>query len=258
MEEAYVARTVIDTIGGGSVITLDVDEIPTWISELEASGILTGTDGWDTYANPFETKDTYTRKDHPILAPAWDFMESRILDTARGLLDLPGLQVDESRHYAGLFRYNPGGQLSVHVDAGIHPLSPKGQPMRKRVTALLYLGRTQGGGLEFWDGWPCTDDPAFVNRCSKVIWTARGRIVLFENHDRAWHSVASNDGSDPRYVLTVSYLLAEPSRPVPGYENMRMRAYFTARPMENWTPDMYRLRNLRADPERYAEAYRTK
>ena len=48
---------------------------------------------------------------------------------------------DTARHYCGVFKYEQGDWLGVHVDAGISPLDGA----RKHVTAVLYLNAVHGG-----------------------------------------------------------------------------------------------------------------
>lgn len=214
---------------------------------------------WSRYSNPFEQKFVYKG---PAPELVWTYMETQFLVYARLVYGIPQLQVDETRHYAGLFRYDVGQHLAVHVDAGIHPLSPKGMPMRKRVTALLYLNDAPGD-LEFWQGESCSDTRyvglgTHVQECLERVAPRTGRAVLFENTDTAWHGVAKVEDGPSRYVATVSFIHPEPLTPQNGrFNNMRQRAFFTPRPDEEWDEAIYKLRDVRADPERYAEAYRT-
>jgi hypothetical protein len=164
--------------------------------------------------------------------------------------ELFGVEVvaDRWRHYAGVFRYLPGDHLGVHVDAGIHPASG----LRKHVTAVLYFA-AGAGDLELWQGDDCTrgEGPDVYNLID-TIRPGLGTLVLFENNDYAWHGTARNTSDEDRIVLTVSYL----SGAIDAFANKRQRAYFVPRPTEEWDADTYRLRDLRADAEHFAEAYR--
>lgn len=210
--------------------------------------------GFDRYANPFEQK--WAWRDKFALPPPVErmirLMEESLLDAARGLMpnDEIELCVDQSRHYAGAFIYEKGDHLSVHVDAGVHPITG----WRKAVTALLYLG--EGAPLEFWEGDSCmAEDPRLYEEMM-VLQPHDGMVVLFANDDRAWHGVPAHQKSGPRVLLTVSFLARElPAEE--GYRNQRERAYFIPRPEEEWTDEMFALRDQRAHPKYYAQAYRS-
>lgn len=207
---------------------------------------------FDRYENPFEQK--YTLRDKMGKATSRLFAE---LEFAYPLVSEEfgaRLKPDTSRHYAGVFKYMKGDWLNVHVDAGIHP----GNGMRKHVTAVLYLGPATGGPLELWRGTNCAQADPYVDEAVEApgpiaaIQPEHGRLVLFENNDYAWHGMPVYDGDEARVVVTVSYL----SNALDAFENKRQRAYFVPRPDERWTPEMYELRDRRADADHYAEAYR--
>ena len=238
-------------------VVLDIDndlDLQTVVREVE----LLPDDSFDRYENPFEAKWTLRDKwnlPHG-LALLMAHLEEPVMHLAETLFDVH-LEVDRSRHYAGVFKYDPGDFLKIHVDAGIHPKNG----MRKHVTAVCYLNDAAGGDLLFWDGAPCSsngpDKPArdrVVYECSQTIAPNRGVLVLFENNDYAWHSVAPiGPALGSRYVATVSYL----SNEVDAFANKRQRAFFVPGPGENWTEETYALRDQRSDPNRYADVYRS-
>lgn len=204
---------------------------------------------YDRYDNPFEQK--WTLKDKSLI-PVLDILEGQRALAER--LFGTRLYLDEDRHYAGLFKYEQGDRLSVHVDAGIHPLNGK----RKHVTALLYLSNS-GGPLEFWSGSAANGEKAKetrspIFRVIQRVYPRAGTFVLFENNDFAWHGAEINDREESRIVATVSFL--SDVLEGPWFNNKRTRAFFVPRPDERWTEEMFRLRDTRADPERFAEAYR--
>lgn len=209
--------------------------------------------GFDRYANPFEQK--WTWRDKLAFPPSVEelirIMESTLLDVAEGLVEPPvSLIPDATRHFAGAFIYSKGDYLNVHVDAGIHPTSG----WQKAVTALLYLG--QGEPLEFWDGDCCMDEDPQLRALLTTVYPRAGTVVLFTNDDTAWHGVPLvGDGDTPRVLLTVSFLAR--GLPRETYTNSRERAFFLPRPGEEWSEEMYALRDRRADSEHYSEAYRT-
>lgn len=219
---------------------------------------------YDRYDNPFEQKWSYKKANlggddqnpHPLLRLV-EWMETSLQGSISRIFGVPTV-IDHSRHYCGIFRYGPGDKLDVHVDAGVHPESK----LRKRVTALMYIGTPTGdagGDLEFWNGDDCTL-PASAG--SPMVWQRdglvvphHGLIVLFENDNHAWHGVSYYHGSHPRYVATVSFL-ADRQYDNGKVSNPRQRAFFVPRPDEKWGPELFRLRDQRADPDRYKEVYR--
>jgi hypothetical protein len=203
---------------------------------------------FDRYDNPFEQK--WALRDKFRLPPAVDAivhgLERAYMDVGR----LLGAELipDRGRHYMGVFRYEPGDRLDVHVDAGIHP----GTGHRKHATILVYLGNG-AGNLELWEGTSSTDEVApRVRGVIDVIPPSHGRVVLFENNDHAWHGVRPNSEGSGRLVVTVSYL----SLAIDRWDNRRERAFFVPRPDEEWDEATYALRDVRADPDRHAEVYR--
>ncbi len=208
---------------------------------------------FDRYENPFEQKwalcDKFQHTD--AIGDMFNYLELLITQASEtfGLW----LQPDWTRHYAGLFKYQEGDKLDVHVDAGIHPKSPS---LRKHVTALLYLGDA-GGPLEFWAGRNCTEEPwpgepnlAF---CCAQIHPTNGKVVLFENNDFAWHGVRAYHGEETRMVATVSFL----SDRLDAFKNRRQRAFFVPRPDEKWSPEVWALRDQRAHSTLHKGVYRT-
>lgn len=202
------------------------------------------------YDNPFERKSFLENKDASALPAtlAHAFNELTSHNTCKWvsrILDVPILYAD-MRHYGGVFVYEHGDYLAPHVDAGIHPI--KG--LRKIATALLYLTPST---LSTWAGdsvadceypevWACTDHYISPNE-----------LVLFSNHDTAWHSVPLVSGGR-RVVLTVSYM-APPEFSRIDFRNTHTRAYFAPIIGE---PDPYKdLRLKRVSEEHHSEVYRT-
>jgi hypothetical protein len=213
---------------------------------------------FDRYDNPFEAKLTLRDKSGMFVdrfsLNAWSTImeELESNDWLEHVSELFGVELvaDRWRHYAGVFRYLPGDHLGVHVDAGIHPASG----LRKHVTAVLYFG-AGAGDLELWQGTHCNEVTSERPLLHEVIDTIRpglGTVVLFENNDYAWHGTAHNTSDEDRIVLTVSYLSAA----IDAFANKRQRAFFVPRPSEEWSVETYALRDLRADAEHFAEAYR--
>lgn len=230
-------------------------------------------DRFDRYESPFEAKLTMRDKSGNFVdrfsLNAWssimeDLESNDWLEYVSGLFGVE-LIADRWRHYAGVFRYLPDDHLGVHVDAGIHPISG----LRKHVTCVLYFGAGDGA-LELWRGTSCAPGPEQIpigtfgqwypgetpepqiHDLIESIQPGLGTLVLFENSDYAWHGTARNEADEDRLVLTVSYLSAG----IDAFANKRTRAFFVPRPSEEWDAETYRLRDLRADSERFAEGYR--
>lgn len=213
---------------------------------------------FDRYDSPFEAKLTMRDKTPRTFGNFSSNAWSQIMEDLEGnawcerISEMFGVEVvaDRWRHYAGVFRYLPDDHLGVHVDAAIHPISG----LRKHVTLVLYFG-AGAGDLELWQGSSCVEDEPILTQIIDSVAPTFGRIVAFECNDYAWHGTAANESDADRIVLTVSYLSAA-TAPHADMQNQRSRAFFIPRPYEEWEPETYRLRDRRADPERYAEAYR--
>lgn len=230
------------------IITYQTSELDL-LEEAAAAAYDLDAGEWDRYENPFEQKWTLRDKQEPppAIAKLFDHMEET-RGVASSLFGGP-LERDAYRHYTGLFWYGEGDKLDVHVDAGIHPKT--GQ--RKAVTMLVYL--SEGAQLDFWRGDPCTYPRPIVYDLAATVMPDVGTVVLFDNHDAAWHGVPEQLIPGDRLVATVSFL--SDHLELPGMTNERQRAYFVRRPEEWWDAEKYELRDRRADPERYAEVYRT-
>ncbi len=205
---------------------------------------------YDLLENPFEKKLTLRNVATLPLA-----LEQVVIALEGTWKDWSGaafgavLELDYTRHYCSIFKMLPGGFLAAHVDAGIHPI----KKVRKHATAILYIGEVDSGGaLELWGGENCNSDNPVISEPVFRIEPSHGNIVFFENNDYAWHAVGAYSGERPRYAITVSYMSQEIDR-----WNKRERAFFAPRPDEVWDNETYKLRNLRADKDRYAEVYRT-
>lgn len=226
------------------------------VSQLEGSGLDEALVAikqlpdayFDRYDNPFEQKLALREKsDLPQdLERLVSQLERLILPSMR-LFNVK-LSLDAQRHYMGVFKYLNGDKLDIHVDAGIHPATG----MRKHVTAVLYLGEG-GGPLEFWHGESCVGESQKLKSIITQVNPSHGKLVLFENNDHAWHGTPVYRGTEPRIVVTVSYL----SKHIARFGNRRQRAFFVPRPYEKWTDETYALRDTRADSKKFAEAYRS-
>ena len=207
-------------------------------------------DRFDLLENPFEKKLVLSDMERlpEALEAVVIALETRWQDWAK-VAFRQALWTDSSRNYCSIFKYLPSGFLSCHVDAGIHPLNQ----LRKHVTTILYLGEVdEGGELEMWAGESAEFDMPRVTKLLETIEPEHGKLIQFECNNFAWHAVRECLGEKPRYAITVSDL----SQAVDRWHK-RQRAYFVPRPHEVWDEGTFKLRDLRSDPERFAEVYRT-
>ncbi len=196
------------------------------------------------FEHKWAVKDT-SHEDLPIeIEDALKWLETVAFSVCYTNTDVPSLVQDYSRRYAGVFKYETRDHLGPHVDAGIHPETRQ----RKHWTAIMYLGWGEGD-LEFWDGEDCTRDVerplSMDDNPIGTVSPQSPKVIIFENNDHAWHSAAVNWGSDPRLVLTVSYMSDE----VDAFQNKRQRAFFVPRPTEAWAPEVFADRDRRAKIE---------
>lgn len=151
---------------------------------------------------------------------------------------------DPDAYFTALMRYDVGDYLALHYDAEVHPQFD----LKKAVTAILYLSTDdcEGGALEFWrdDKLVCSVEP----KC--------GTLVMFTND---WlHGNPQPVESGVRLALTCSYMSYGSLDPRGEKRHWlgRRKAYFVPTPGETWSDELVKLRDLRCDPERYAEAYK--
>lgn len=231
---------------GAHVYATDIWNYPL-LDKVEQAILRMRDSEFDRYDNPFEGKSSLHAKFNlpDVLTKLVDDLEGM----AGPLSELFRVKLipDHHRWYFSVFKYGRNDHLSVHVDAGVHPLTE----LRKHVTGLLYLS-DGGGALEMWNGSNCMQPGAGVFELSELIKPFPGKVVFFENNDYAWHGVGIQPSDEPRIVVTVSYLSDE----VHTYSNKRQKAYFVPRPGEHWSPETFALRDARADPNRASEVYR--
>lgn len=198
------------------------------------------------YDNPFEKKQVYhTKTPTGVLGELVTLLEHQIY-LSRMIFNY-SLILDSLRSYAAIFRYGQDSKLDVHVDAGINPETG----LRKAVTAILYLNTVkEGGELQFWNGSSCISDNPEVYHELCSIKPKAGRLVLFNNDDFAWHSIAPCN--EFRGVITVSFMTED----INLFFNDRKKAYFVPRPDQAWTPITRELRDKRASETHAALIYK--
>jgi len=201
---------------------------------------------WNRYDNPFEKKWSLKEKFNlPINISALINLLDTQYDNLSQIFEA-NLKIDLERHYHGIFRYQLGDYLNVHVDAGINPITK----LRKHVTAIMYLTESV---LELWSGSNCTNQDKRVTHVTELIDAKPGTVIYFENNDFAWHGVSPvYQLGKERILITASFMSEE----INIWSNIRQRAFFVPRPNEIWSEDIEKLRDVRSDSERYAEVYR--
>jgi Rps23 Pro-64 3,4-dihydroxylase Tpa1-like proline 4-hydroxylase len=210
---------------------------------------------WDRYDNPFEQK--YTLRDKynfpesirdlftELTSEAFVFKLSKLVGYK--------LILDETCNFWGVHTYGPGDKLDIHVDAGLHPT----QGLKKQVTLGIYLSykwsEEYGCNLEIWKGENSQSNSAKLIEKVDSIAPIFNRLIVFVCNDNAWHGnpePATCPENSKRIFVTLSYL-SENFEDI----NQRKKAYFVPRPNDNWDEEKYRLRLLRADPEKCKEVY---
>ncbi len=196
---------------------------------------------WYKYDNPFERKLAFDRlKDLPT--PLTDLLlelnGSRFVSFLERLTGIPGLQPDPTFRGGGLHCIPPGGQLDIHADFNIHPISG----LYRRINVIVFLNRgwrpEYNGCLEFW--------PADMRAPSIRIEPVFNRMVIFSISDTAYHGhpdpLATPDGIC-RKSLAWYYYSAEPP---PGSTTDMHSTLYQRRPGDPLDPDIERLRQIRA------------
>ena len=212
---------------------------------------------WDRYENPFEQK--YTLRDKynfpENLKKLFEILSSsEFIDTLSKKLNVK-LFEDKTRNFWGVHKYKNGDKLDIHVDAGYHPSIN----LKKEVTLGIYLSsdwkEEYGCHLEIWKGDNCTDVKPVLHEKIASIAPMFNRLVLFTNDDYSWHGnpdpVSFDNINSKRIFITLSYLSEEFHR-----KNKRVKAFFIKTPDEEENEEKDRLRELRADAEKYKEVYR--
>lgn len=222
-------------------------------------------EAWDRYENPFESKFTLRDKYQfpPRLAEFfWKLEQSDWVDHLSKVCGVP-LRIDPTRNFWGVHKYNRGDKLDIHVDAGMHPTLG----LKKQVTLGFYLSTnwkdTYGCDLEVWRGDSVADTVVHPRLYEKVATIAPmfNRMILFTCNDQSWHgnpTPTTGPEDAHRIFVTISYLSDLVVNPWPDqHKNRKPKAYFIARPEDPVDPEKDRLRELRADPERYKDVYRS-
>jgi hypothetical protein len=195
-------------------------------------------ESWDRYNNPFEQKSVL-RKPYSDggIANLMNLLQSQRYLCER--LMSQSLWLDHDGHFSAVFKYEEWDKLALHLDAEVDPATKRA----KVVTALLYLSTDNeiGSNLEFFDG--TVDNPI---RQTVEITPTFNTLVMFNG---GWHGNPDPVMKGTRLVMTCSFLGEV-------MESGRERAFFAPYPGETWDQSIMELRDIRANPYRYAEAYR--
>lgn len=209
---------------------------PSLASEVRDELLELPASAWDRYNNPFEQKWVLHKESYTShMDRVCDWLHGKI-GFVQELAGDTKLDLDADGHYTAFFKYGIGDYLDLHFDAQRHPLNKKA----KVATLLLYLSTDDvvGGNFEIWHGGmePLVSiEPTF------------NKLVAFEGPEIHGNPTCVESGV--RLVCTISFL---GSKLAAGRE----RAYFMPRVgLKEWSPEKFKLRDLRADSERYSEAY---
>lgn len=200
------------------------------------------------YNNPFEKKWVMNKREvlqSVIYTAMRQLIDVRTCWWVQRLLDVP-IEYGDVQHYGGVFVYDQGDYLKPHCDAGKHP--SHGQ--HKVATACLYLTPAT---LYFYKGDVVWLDKPLIHHIDQVLHIPANSLVLFTNHDSAWHEVPPV--TDTRVVITVSYM-APPDFKDPRFLNQRTRAYFARHMNIPDSSELALLRDKRASEEHHQEVYR--
>lgn len=112
--------------------------------------------------------------------------------------DMPELKADQSLHGGGVHVYPPNGFLAPHIDYALHPHI---EGMERRLNAILFLNdvpKSKGGAF-------CLYDDTGKKIVARVQ-PKRGRVVLWEPTDTAFHGCEKVRGGVSRCSIAVYYL----------------------------------------------------
>lgn len=211
---------------------------------------------WDRYSNPFEQKYTLRNKYNfpPLLNNLFDDLTSESFTNKLSSIVGYPLILDSTRNFWGVHKYKNGDKLDIHVDAGYHPTIN----LKKQITLGLYLSdhwREQYGcHLEVWKGSSCMDNDAKLIEKVDSISPMFNRCIIFTCNDYSWHgnpSPVCADDDATRIFVTISYLSENNED-----KNTRKKAYFIETPDHPYDAEKQRLRDSRADEQKYKEVYR--
>jgi len=229
---------------------------PLFAAELQQEIMLIPKEAWDRYQNPFEAKDTLRDKWNlpPRLRALFEELESDTWMAQMSQVTGYRLQRDPTRNFWGVHTYHPSDKLDIHVDAGLHPTTKQ----KKQITLGIYLSANwkseYGCELEVWRGSSAASaSPVLYEKADSIV-PQYNRLIVFTCNDVAWHGnpePCRGPADAKRIFLTMSYLSE-----ITHDENKRTKALFIARPTDPPDEEKERLRQLRADPERYKEIYR--
>lgn len=215
-------------------------------------------EAWDRYENPFESK--FTLRDKYAFTENLKnlFDQLQKVEFVSKLSDIVGrkLILDPTRNFWGVHKYNNGDKLDIHVDAGLHPTTKQ----KKQVTFGIYLSadwkEEYGCELEVWRGDNAESNDAKIYEKVASISPIFNRMIMFTCDDYSWHGnpePAECPEDSKRIFVTISYLSENYNN-----KNKRQKAYFVPRPGDSEDKEKDRLRQLRADPEKYKEVYNIK
>jgi hypothetical protein len=211
---------------------------------------------WDRYSNPFEQK--YTLRDKynfpPLLKSLFDELTSdKFVDKLSSLVGYK-LLLDTSRNFWGVHKYSNGDKLDIHMDAGYHP----SLNLKKQVTIGIYLSHDwkedYGCEFEVWNGTSsASENPILFNKVESIS-PLFNRFIVFTCNDYSWHgnpNPVNGETDSTRLFITLSYLSDNFND-----KNIKTKAFFIETPDYPFDLEKKKLRDLRADSNKYKDIYR--
>lgn len=161
------------------------------------------------------------------------------------------LYQDPGLHGGGWHIHGSGGNLNPHYDYSIHPKLG----LQRRVNIIIYVSSTldeqHGGHLGLYSHDAELNQPKDL---VKVVQPVFNRAIIFDTTQNSWHGMCrplvQPDGIY-RKSLAIYYLTDPPANADP-----RERALFAPREEQKGDVEVAALIKDRADPMKYANAYR--
>lgn len=208
---------------------------------------------WFTYDNALERKKTLNDW-HAFPSAtyrAFSLLNSpAFVDELQRLTGVP-LYADPGLHGGGWHIHGQGGNLNPHLDYSLHPKLK----LQRKINIIVYLSpelkQEHGGHLGLWEHDANRNLPGHL---LVEVEPRFNRAVVFDTTQNSWHGM-SRKLAVPDNVFRRSlaaYFLTDP----PNSVDERERALFAPREDQDGDPKVSDLIKLRADPERFAQAYR--
>lgn len=141
---------------------------------------------WVRYADDHSNK--YASRGWAGIGRAGQWILQRMAEFSSPLIGVawPDLEL----HGAGLHVIPPGGHLSLHLDAAVHPVTG----WRRVASGVLFLDDWR----EEWGG-----ALSLGAKAERRIYPEAGKLAVFACGENAWHAVERVTGPSPRRTLAL-------------------------------------------------------